>query len=293
MARTVKDAAKVLQVIAGKDSNDNYTSAIPFDKVPNYAEACQPSGLKGKRIGVPRNVLELSGGPGQAAVADTFNKAVSLMAEAGAIIVEDTNFTAYKEYLPSEVRFKVLFADFVSDMASFLPQLKKNPSNVKNLEDLRKATQGHPLEAYPDRNTGVWDSAIDAGITNESPEFWPLYQKNLQFGDEGGILGALKRHNLDAVVLPTDLAYPIPALVGSPLITVPMGAYPKDTEVQHDTRGELVAVGPGVPIGLSFMGDLWSEEKLIGMAYAYEQKTQARGTLHRYIEPTSELKVAG
>lgn len=290
MARTVKDAAKVLQVIAGKDSNDNYTSAIPFDEVPNYVEACKPSGLEGKRIGVPRNVLELSEGPGQAPVDEAFKKALSLMAEAGATIVENTNFTAYEEYTSSEVPYAILFADFVSDLADFLPQLTKNPSNVKNLEDVRKATQEHPLEEYPDRNTGVWDSAIDAGLTNKSPEFWPLLQKNLHFGNEGGILGALKRDNLDAVVLPTDLAYAIPGIVGSPVVTVPMGAYPKDTEVQHDARGDLVTAGPGLPIGLSFMGDLWSEEKLIGMAYAYEQKTQTRGTLSRYIEPTSELK---
>lgn len=55
MARTVKDAAYVLQAIAGKDPYDNYTSAIPRIPLPDYVAACKLSSLKGKRIGVPRN----------------------------------------------------------------------------------------------------------------------------------------------------------------------------------------------------------------------------------------------
>ena len=53
MARTVKDAARLLQVIAGVDRHDNYTSASPFkDGYPDYLAACKISGLQGKRIGI-------------------------------------------------------------------------------------------------------------------------------------------------------------------------------------------------------------------------------------------------
>lgn len=57
MARSVKDAAYLLQAIAGRDPRDNYTSAAPA-KLPDYAGACKVDSLKGARIGVPRNVIE-------------------------------------------------------------------------------------------------------------------------------------------------------------------------------------------------------------------------------------------
>ena len=62
MARTVKDAAYLLNAIAGFDASDNYTSAIPYPdySVPDYVSACNFSALHGKRIGIPRNVFDVS-----------------------------------------------------------------------------------------------------------------------------------------------------------------------------------------------------------------------------------------
>lgn len=56
MARTVKDAAYLLQAIAGRDPLDNYTSAAP-EPLPDYVAACEFDSLKGTRIGVPRNAV--------------------------------------------------------------------------------------------------------------------------------------------------------------------------------------------------------------------------------------------
>lgn len=56
----------------------------------------------------------------------------------------------------------------------------------------------------------------------------------------------------------------LPAVAGYPHITVPMG---------------LVN---GLPVGLSIIGERWSEEKLIGFAYAFEQRANAR-TPPRYV----------
>ncbi|KAJ9193918.1 hypothetical protein DTO166G4_5850 [Paecilomyces variotii] len=291
MARTVKDAAKVLQAIAGKDSNDNYTMAIPFNEsLPDYVGACKLDGLQGKRIGVARNVIDLSATNDSAPIIAAFNNAIKIIASAGATIVEDANFTAYATYANSSIPESILQADFVSDIAKYFSELETNPTNIHDLAQLRNFTQHFPLEDYPNRDTGIWDAALAAGINNTSPEFWPMYQKNLYFGGKGGILGALKRHNLDAVILPTGMAYPVSALVGAPLITVPLGAYPKGTQVEWNSRGDLVEQGPGTPFGISFMGAKWSEESLIEMAYAFEQRTLVRGTLSHYIQPRTELK---
>ncbi|GFG21019.1 putative amidase C869.01 [Aspergillus udagawae] len=289
MARTVKDAAMILQAIAGPDTNDNYTLASPFgNRLPNYVAACKLSGLKGKRIGIPRNVINTLGAS-SAPIVSAFEAAVSVISEAGATIVEDANFTGYDEYLKSSIPQTVVAADFISNIASYLSKLKTNPNNLHNLEDIRRFIQHSPLEDYPSRDTGIWDLALDRGLNNTSPEFWQLHLQSLYYGEEGGLTGALSRNKLDAVILPTVLADDIPAIIGSPVITVPLGSFPEGTPIEYNPRGNLVEKAPGIPFGISFLGPKWSEESLIGMAYAFEQRTLARKKLQRYIEPKSDL----
>jgi len=50
----------------------------------------------------------------------------------------------------------------------------------------------------------------------------------------------------------------VAAVAGYPLITVPMG------------------LSAGLPVGITFAGPAWSEARLIGLAYDYEQASQAR-----------------
>jgi amidase len=45
-----------------------------------------------------------------------------------------------------------------------------------------------------------------------------------------------------------------------------------------------------ISFGLAFMGPKFSEEKLIAMAYAFEQRTKARDLVQPYIMPTTELQ---
>ena len=94
-----------------------------------------------------------------------------------------------------------------------------------------------------------------------------------------GIDAALAHDHLDVLVAPTggptfvtDLIngdhilgggiIAPPAIAGYPHITVPMGAV-------H-----------GLPVGLSIVGTAFSEPKLIGIAYAYEQASHARRPPH-------------
>jgi amidase len=93
MARSVKDAAYLLHAIAGKDPYDNYTSAIPFKTIPDYVAACKFSALKGKRLGVPRNLIDLTNDATAVPIIPVFNAALKVLEAAGAIIVENTNFT--------------------------------------------------------------------------------------------------------------------------------------------------------------------------------------------------------
>lgn len=266
MARYVKDAAYILQQIAGYDPRDNYTSAIPNNgTLPDYVAACDFDAFKGKRIGIARNVLDIYGV--DPPVLAAFNTAVKQIEEAGATIV-DANFTAFDEYLLSGNETLVLNADFLVDLANYFSELTYNPNNLQNLMDELRFTHKFPLERWPVRDTKVWESALNQSWDNTSPKFWPAYQADLFFGGPGGILGALERTNTDAVLLPTQLSPGIPALVGAPVVTVPMGFYPANTTAEMDGFGTLVAKAPNLPFGLSFMGRKFSEADLIGFAYA-------------------------
>ncbi|EMD88568.1 hypothetical protein COCC4DRAFT_209187 [Bipolaris maydis ATCC 48331] len=297
IARTVKDAAYILQAIVGPDQYDNYTSAIPWAKnatnvtVPDYVSACRLDALEGKRIGVPRNAIgtpDVSTAPVYAA----FEAALDVLRSAGAIVVEGTNYTAWDQYLQSNAEGIVLDGDFSPNLASYLSQLTYNPNNVTTLEEVRSFTQTFPAEAYPNRNTAQFDSSIaqSQNFSNTDAQFWAAYQEDLYLGGEGGLLGALVTYNLDAVVLPSLVASGISAIIGGPVVTVPLGAYPANTTVIKNSRGDLNATAPNVPFGISFAGNLWSEESLIGFAYAFEQRTMVRKTIKPYIQPSIEIE---
>lgn len=223
-------------------------------------------------------------------VLDAFYNAVKQIESAGATIVS-ANFTGFAAWQNDSAGDTVLSADFEVGLANYLSELVSNPQDIHSLADERDWTQANgDLEFWPERDTAIWDTfLLNQTWNNTTPQFWQAYQKNLFYGGEGGILGALKRTNTSAVLLPTQLSPSIPALVGSPVVTVPMGFYPYDWNVTMNGFGNLVASGPNIPFGLSFMGDMWSEETLIGYAYAYEQRTLHRQRVKPYMRPNVEL----
>ncbi|KAJ2973805.1 hypothetical protein NQ176_g6399 [Zarea fungicola] len=256
MARTVKDAAYLLTAIAGKDSNDNYTSAIPFGgKTPDYVGACKESGLKGKRIGVPRSIINSSGYP--AVVTKSFRDTLAVLRSSGAIIVDNIELPGFQQIRDSNNI--VLNADFVSDLPRlYLDKLVTNPHNIRSLADLQAFTQNDPREDFPHRDTD-------------------------------GLSGALKNNSLDALFAPSDIVSGVAAALGHPVITVPIGRMPEGTPVTRNGFGNLNATGPNQPFAVGFAGARFSEEALISMAFALERRTQVRKTIHPRVVPKTEL----
>ncbi|KAI6716130.1 amidase [Diplocarpon mali] len=289
MARSVSDAARILSIIAGRDPADNYTSAQPWNSPPDYSGSLNFSSFRGARIGVPRQVLTSYADGTSPPLVAAFDAALRVIEQAGATIVEDANFPAWQGYLRDDNETVVLQADFISDLASYLSRLTSNPRNVTSLDDISDFTRGFPPEAYPERDTASWDEALSRGWNNSDPRFWPAYQASYYYGAEGGVLGALEKYNLDALVLPTDYAPGLPARAGLPVVTVPMGSYPANTTVVRSQNWGLVQVGPNIPFGISFMGAKWSEESLIGYAYAFEQRTNFRSRTRPYLTPSTQL----
>lgn len=296
LARTVKDAAHLLSVIAGEDSNDNYTSAIPFreGRLPDYVGACQLSALEGKRIGIPRELLDFSDVISGAddlvePVMAAFNRSLQVIRSAGAVIIDDIPLPGWKRFNNGTFMRDTMRADLLAGIDKYLAKLTTNPHNLTSLYDVQQFTHSYEPEEWPDRDTHVWDAALETGMNNTSPLFWSNRTIGLHLSGELGILGAIKNYSLDAIVVPTYSGLEPPAMVGSPAVSVPMGVYPSGTPIKWNERGDLVGFGPGIPFGISFLGDLFAEETLIGIAYAFEQRTDVRHALKPYVQPKTEL----
>lgn len=154
LARTVKDAAYLLQAIAGVDPNDNYTSAIPNNgTLPNYVAACDYSAFAGARIGVARNVVDIWGA--DPPVLAAFETAIAEIEKAGATIVE-ANFTAFEAWQTDNNETLVLNADFLSNVANYFSELSYNPNSIENLADELNFTHAFKAEDWPSRDTAQW-----------------------------------------------------------------------------------------------------------------------------------------
>lgn len=292
MARTVRDAAALLQVIAGRDDGDSQTLRIP-GRIPDYGAACDGDGLRGKRIGVPWNVITLlreEKFKQEKREFDievvAFRGALAVMSVAGATIV-DADFARAKELWETNLRRPVVQAAFMKGIKTYLSELDTNPSNAKTLSDLRDLTRQHGQEGYPAYDTAIWDEAITRGFDSTDPRFASLYNELEELAGPGCLFGALDTYNLIAVTVPTSMAPRWTAAIGAPAITVPLGYYPDS--VEERIEGGLTAAGPGRPFGIAFMGRRWSDADLIGIAYAFEQRTLVRGVVTRKVEPWTEI----
>ena len=288
IAKSVRDAAYVLQTIAGVDERDNYTSSIPGSLTVDYVAACKETALTGVRIGVPYNVLDLYANRIDSSLLAAFEQAIKDVEAAGAIVVE-ANFTqaSFEAFQTDKNNSLVLQADFLTGLPEYLGQLVEADNLIKDLTDVEKWTKALQTEDYSDKDTAIWDAALRAGIRNTDSTFWEAYQASYYYGADSGVLGALSRNNVSALLLPTQFSFELPAIIGSPIITVPMGAYDNSTAVTQDNN--LLTKAPGIPFGVAFLGKHWSEADLIGYAFAYEQKTNHRAQVLPYLAPVTQL----
>jgi amidase len=249
LARCVKDIAGILGVIAGKCERDPGTNSIPFRQIPDYSAFCRVDGLRGARIGIPRHALR--GSPPVAeltpVVASAFETALETLREAGAIIVENTEFEAFDETLESKCPNLVKSSDLKATIKGYFGGLMLNPSGVENIHDLIRYTHMDSREDYPSRGTSTLENAAEAIDDQNSSEFQAALDYVRYLANEGGVGGTLKRHELDAIILPTCVAPIMPAIGGYPILSVPLGFYPEQTEIKWNPRHEMIERGPGLP----------------------------------------------
>ncbi|KAM0308016.1 hypothetical protein ACHAO8_010411 [Botrytis cinerea] len=280
MKKSVKDAAYVLQSIVDVDPFDNYTFGIPYGAGLDFVSACDFSALKGARLGIPRNVISSMSNNSTGSMLEAFNKSLAILRSAGAIIIENTDFPSAQESRNNGLlTVQVVAADSVVALKKYLSLLAYNSHNITDLEGLRAWTQSSSLEDCPNKPTDIWDVVLE-NRNNTDYKFWRAYQRALYRGKEGGLLGLIKRYKLDDVILPSLFSSNWAAVVDAPITSVPMGAIPSDQPI--------VSAGPNIP----FLGARFTDAKLIGLAYAFEQRTIKKKTVHPYIKPRTDLRDA-
>jgi amidase len=259
ITRTVADAALLLTVMAGADLLDPAT--VDADqRRRNYGAALDADSLAGRRLGVLRF---LSGRHEQTDA--LFEAALATVRRAGAELIEVPSFDNIDTIRAAEKT--VLRTELKTGLAAYLESLP-GEGMPRSLVDLIAFNKTH---ADAEMSLFGQDIFEAAELTDsDDPGYLEARVTARRLAGLDG-LGRLFAGGLDALIAPTrDPAGPIapavsgpintaclPAVAGYPHITLPMGR-----------------VG-ALPVGLSFIGQAWSEATLLSMAYAYEQR---RGT---------------
>ncbi|HEY5926405.1 MAG TPA: amidase [Kofleriaceae bacterium] len=264
MARSVADAALVLTAIAGFDPEDPITViARPED----YTKYLDPKALAGARIGVPRK-----GWFGIVRHVDTIMaSALDKLRELGAELVDNVELEIPPTLDGAELT--VFLAEIKSAMEAYLA--RRGDPKVRSLFDVMMFDlQNREREL---RSFGhEWFERAQVMNGMESPGYREARASCLAIARDQLLDGAMQKHRLDALVVGTGGLPPLidpiagdawpagppastlPAVAGYPHVTVPAGSY-------H-----------GLPVGLSFIGGPFSEGKLLGYAFAFEQATRHR-----------------
>lgn len=249
LTRTVKDAAYMLSNMAGESEADPRTSDIPFDSIPDFSKFCKGTDLSGITIGIPRNSFQTNP---PATIMTSFEAAIDTLRLAGAKVIDNANFPAADEFreLNQQVKGIVRSSEFKRDIVEYLKTLSTNPNQIKTAEDIIEFTKTFPAEDFPEKDIGkfLWTQA--EGIDVDGNKYKDMIKQEIYFGGKGGILGAMEEHELDVLIVPSTagIANDLAAKMGYPLIAVPLGFWPEETRVEHESRKPgLVKRAPGMP----------------------------------------------
>lgn len=261
ICRTVEDAVRTLDVLAGYDPDDPVTARSVGRQPDTYTTFLNPDGMKDKRIGILESFF--GDEPVNEPVNDVMKQALPYFEEGGATLVpiKDVIDAAY---LTSDV--SVHLDDFKTHLNSYLDTLPEDWP-VHSMADVLRSGKHHPKSK---------DNML---IAMEREVGTPEYNEKLVRQDvlRTQILKIMADLELDAIVYPhqQQLVCKIGgsqqqrngvlcSSTGFPSIAVPAGFAP-------DPNAPI-----GVPVGLEIIGRPFTESVLIEIAYAFEQQTQFR-----------------
>ncbi len=264
MARTVADAAVLLNAIAGADVNDGATAAGRNHFGQDYTRYLDPGALSGKKIGIARKYFGIS------YLADPIlEQSVAALRDAGAEVIDPVELPSPKLW-PHEGT--VMQYEFKHGLKAYLDWLGPS-APVRSLQDVidfNTANAGRELVFFGQQ---IMEEAVRKGPLTDK-KYTDALAECRRLSRAEGIDAVMDKYGLDAIFSPTSgpagMTDPLggdhllggnsglPAVAGYPHVTLPFGWL------------------FGLPLGVSFWGRAWSEPLLIGLAYAFEQATGAR-----------------
>src|SRR5580692_10551232 len=239
MCRTIRDAAILLGTLTDIDPKGSATAGSQGRSFTNYAQFCDPNGLKGARIGVARKYFGFS-----ETVDALMEQALDAMKKQGASLVDPADIETLGKFDQSELL--IFMYEF-----NEINRQKEMPYFGQDL--FLKAEAKGPLT---------------------EKEYIDALAMNHQFARAEGIDATMDKHKLDAIVAPTGGPAWLTDLVngdhsaGGSSNAAAVAGYPN--------INVIAGFISGLPVGISFFGRAWSEPTLIRVAFAFEQTVRAR-----------------
>jgi amidase len=266
ITRTVADAAVMLDVMAGYDPDDPVT-AFGVGKIPStYTASLDRNGLKGARIGVLRTLFGT--GPDHQEVNRVMANALEVLKKQGAILVEINDAAFDTGKLASDL--DVQKYEYKFDLNNYL-KAQPNPPAHSLAELIATGNYHKPsLEKFLASAQSYENGLNEADYKDRRVKIDDLRVQ---------LANAMAKDNLVALVYPHQKRLPVmigdmnqaerngilASLTGFAAITVPAGF------------SAATASAPiGVPVGIEFLGQPFSEPQLLKIAYSFEQATHAR-----------------
>ena len=283
VARDVKDAAMMLNVIAGPDPRDGTAANVP---VPDYLTSLE-GGVRGLRIGLSPDYFritffdtesgELHQEPIALEIEDAVLSAAGDLAAMGADIVSDVPMPHTKYGIP--VYFVVSRVEAASNLYRYdgVKYGYRTPDQVADLSEMYRKSRAEGFGAQPKLHIlmGMYVSAAQNSdqYYNRALRVRTLIRQDFdQVFDPGGA------YRLDALLTPTTptTAFPMGDVYGDSVImqyadqlTVPAN--------HAGVPGLSIPAGfdqAGLPIGVQLLGPDFSEATLLRIGRAYEIMTE-------------------
>jgi amidase len=268
MARSVYDVAVSLGAMTGVDPADEATkkSAGKFDT--DYTKFLKTGALKGARIGIARDFMGKDAGTDA-----VVEQAISTLKKLGAVVV-DIKYPPYLLAAKQPIYNTLVAAEFKAQVTQYLKTTKagfpKSFDEVVALSNDPKTNYRSPGKAFGLK----YNSTRTLDLTD--PSYLALKNEQLA-AIHAGITALFVKHTLDAIVYPTS---PRPATLIMPPTPPTGGGSESPTSFANQTGFPdlIVPAGmtpEGLPVTISFFGQAFTEAKLLGYGYDFEQATHA------------------